>query len=589
MLAIPPEIQPRLNQLYAQRFSVIMLLIAGLHALMLFVSLAYTPLGFMPLVLSLNVLGGVIAGALYLYPRSPKDRARYAAYLLVLPALMVVASIYLQLFIIADQILLTFCLLLMLGTAFTTHARSVFLSVLSVQAVLFVTALLLLEGTNVQLFLPALVCAGALSFWAFVERRLAMVQSLLAQARLDQTQQLLAERGQELREKVAVAEDASKMKSEFIASTSHEIKTALSGIISAMDALSATEISDEQKVLTNTAHYSAKALQRVLDDIMDTTKLEGGELEILAEPFSPAALVTIATSLRMPEARKKGLHLTSHVQKKHENINLFGDGTRLAQVLQNLLGNAIRYTETGNVAVLLEISGRGGNRTLRIAVQDTGAGMTPDEMSEIFKLKKDVSQLLYRGHAGGGLGLSISQELMNIMGGKLYAESEKGTGSVFYMEISLPLVKAVPSEKSESVDDSAQAVKKLPKTAAHILIAEDNEINRLLIRSMLATENYELEFVSDGLQALEVVSSESLIPDLILMDIQMPIMDGREATRAIRALDDMDRASVPIVALTANVDKSGFNIYAEDGIDEVVPKPIDQGQLLKTIRQVLYC
>ena len=365
------------------------------------------------------------------------------------------------------------------------------------------------------------------------------------------------------------AEAASRAKSEFLANMSHELRTPLTSILGFSRLIGVGGgLSEGDRGYLDLIRSAGETLLTVVNDILDFSKLEAGALTLDPEPFSIAALGEGATALLREQADGKGLTLTCEVA---DDVRLTGDVTRLRQVLLNLLSNAVKFTERGAVRLVLSADDGGDGSTVLVAsVTDTGCGLDPAHIDQMFDRFTQADGSVSRKFGGTGLGLAISRRLMDIMGGEIGASSDGATGSTFWFRVPL----------TPAADESAQA-SEAPggglDRPLRVLLAEDNPANRTLVEALLGAMDVALDMVENGDEAVRAV--EATAYDLILMDMQMPVMDGPSATRAIRALGDQ----TPIVALTANVLPEQIEQCRAAGMQGHVAKPIDPRALMAAL------
>jgi signal transduction histidine kinase/CheY-like chemotaxis protein/ligand-binding sensor domain-containing protein len=371
----------------------------------------------------------------------------------------------------------------------------------------------------------------------------------------------VAERTREL-------EEATRAKGEFLAHMSHEIRTPLNGIVGITQLLRGMGLEGEARELVELSHASSQALVEILNGILDFSKLEAGKMELERAPYSPREVAGESARMLMTLAREKGLELRWEVSGEVPELAM-GDATRLRQVLLNLLGNAVKFTSEGMVS--LSVSRRDG--MIEYAVADTGAGIPAEKLAVIFEPFTQADSSMTRRYGGTGLGLAISRQLAERMGGRIEVESELGRGSVF--RVFLPLEEAgaeAPEEAGARTEEARRALR--------ILVAEDNPVNQLLARKLLETRGHDVDVVSDGRRAVEAVGAGGY--DLVLMDVQMPEMDGYEAARRIRA----NGGRLPIVAMTANAMEGDRERCLESGMDGYLSKPVSVEALAALIGSV---
>ena len=359
------------------------------------------------------------------------------------------------------------------------------------------------------------------------------------------------------------AEAASRAKSQFLANMSHEIRTPMNGLLGMAEVLLDTPLSELQRRYLESLHHSGENLLDIINDILDLSKIEAGRLEVSASDFALRSTVADIVASFRERAGRKAIDLDSFIDDGVPDV-LRGDMVRLRQVLTNLAGNAIKFTERGRVAIEVAPAPRQdkGKHWLRVSVRDTGIGIAPEDQSLIFDAFAQADASRSRKYGGTGLGLTISRQLIELMGGTLGLESAPGAGSTFRFDL--------PFETGGQVDEpAARRANELPRLRGHVRVAEDNEVNREVARATLESFGLQVSVADDGLEVLKAVSEKNF--DLILMDCQMPHLEGIEATQRIRASEKAgkggSRRRLPIVAVTANAiegDRERF-IAAGDG------------------------
>ncbi|MBM3569949.1 MAG: response regulator, partial [Alphaproteobacteria bacterium] len=362
------------------------------------------------------------------------------------------------------------------------------------------------------------------------------------------------------------AEAADRAKSDFLATMSHEIRTPLNGIVGLTYILARTKLEDAQRRHLEGIRTSGELLLSVVNDILDFSKLEAGRVRLEAIPFDPAAVIDLVRTTLGDLARGKGLALS--VDLPDSTFALLSDPNRIGQVLLNLVGNAIKFTDKGGIKIrLLLTAGReAGQVRLRCEVIDTGIGIDAEAQSRLFQRFTQADSSTTRRFGGTGLGLAISKHIVDLMGGTIGVDSARGRGSTFWFELPLRLAEQAIAAATESAAGGKTAPRRL-----RILLVDDNEINRMVIAGMLG-EEHELDQAENGVEALEAVKTRD--HDLVLMDVQMPVMDGPAAVARIRAMDGA-KAKLPIVALTANAMPGDRERYLASGFDDYVSKPVE--------------
>ncbi|MBL8643851.1 MAG: response regulator [Rhodospirillaceae bacterium] len=382
----------------------------------------------------------------------------------------------------------------------------------------------------------------------------------------------------QLNEARAKAEIASKAKSSFIAIMSHEIRTPLTGILGMADLLLGESLSQHQKALVERLLRSGRVLLDLINDVLDFSKIEANKLTLDRIPFFPAEIFQSVQDVLEPIAKERGLELSFSVGDGLDQ-QMLGDPKRLRQVLMNLTGNALKFTETGGVTVTADIEpGKpGAETTLFISVVDTGIGISAADQQNLFKPYVQAEHSGATRIVGTGLGLSICRLLVEAMGGQITVVSSEGAGSSFTFSIKLQRHDA----KAPATQAMAQASAEKALPPLNILVAEDNETSRYLIEAMLERKGHTVHAVENGALAVEAVKAGQF--DIILMDMQMPVMDGKDAVRAIRNLGGafMD---LPIIALTADMVDENRSTYFDAGVNAIVGKPVDWAALDAEIR-----
>lgn len=388
-------------------------------------------------------------------------------------------------------------------------------------------------------------------------------------------------RTHDLQKALEQAKEASRIKSEFLANTSHEMRTPLTGIIGMTNLLKDTELKSEQADYVDTLGTSADILLSVINDVLDFSKIEEGKLEIEKREFSLNKILANLKSLFHPQTTEQDICYIESVNIKVNESVLVGDRLRLQQVLINLVSNALKFTPVGGAVVLqswLEHSSAEHGK-LNFAITDTGIGIEEDLREKIFESFIQADGTTTRRFGGTGLGLSIVKQLVKLMGGSIQLYSRVGVGSCFHFYIEVDLLPA-QKPKEQKIEPTVPFPESL-----QILVAEDNRVNQKLIQKVLERSGHTVQIASDGQEAVNLVQENSF--DVVLMDIQMPVMDGIEATRIINEYAENSGQSVPIIGLSAHAFRDSADEGRLNGMIDYVTKPFKKEDLFSAIYRAI--
>lgn len=373
------------------------------------------------------------------------------------------------------------------------------------------------------------------------------------------------------------AEVAGQAKSRFLANMSHEIRTPLNGLFGMLQYLQLTPLQAEQRECIDVALASGKGLLNLLNDILDLSRIEEGKFLLSKEPFDPSRIVRDVAIIFQANAQSKNIHLNLEL---HDDMPvLIGDAGRLRQILFNLVGNAVKFTEQGQITIKGEIQSveaGAGRHVLSLVVNDTGIGIPKEDLERIFEPFAQVDETHTRKYGGSGLGLGIVKRLVELMGGQVGVESELGRGTL--VSIQIPVQCAEGQSREPTPEDSISET--IAVRPLKVLLAEDDRVNRLMLEKLLSKLGHHVITVFDGYQCLQVLDQQDF--DLIMMDIQMPNMDGIQATRKIRERNDQ-KQSIPIIAITAHAMKGDSEKFILSGMDECLNKPVSLSDIKKAL------
>ena len=366
------------------------------------------------------------------------------------------------------------------------------------------------------------------------------------------------------------AEQASRAKSDFLAMMSHELRTPMNGVLGMLQLLETTEMSQEQAEYAALATESTEHLLKVINDILDFSRIERGALELERISFNLLDLLQGSIQVFQHSAQQRGLRLRLDAQEGLDHLEVQGDPTRIRQILVNLLGNALKFTEEGGIRIEVRWQPLDNEVLwLTCAVHDSGIGIAPERLEHMFDAFQQADTSISRRYGGTGLGLSIARTLAERMGGTLHADSEEGIGSVFTLEIPLPFSPLSDTEMLQEISEGHSG------EGQEVLLVEDNPVNQTVIEAMLRSLGYRVTLVADGAQAVQQFDARRFAA--VLMDCRLPLLDGYEATRQIR--HNAPHCGTPIIALTANALQGDREACLQAGMNDYLAKPFKRADL----------
>ena len=393
-------------------------------------------------------------------------------------------------------------------------------------------------------------------------------------------QQAEAEANQQ--EQYEKMKQAEASKTAFLANMSHEIRTPLNATLGAIQLLERSELNEQQLKYINISKTSSKWLRHVIDDVLDMERITAGALEIEPAWFNSTTLLEEVAIVFDHNAKEAGLHLEVNIGPDVARW-LYGDAGKVHQILYNLVGNALKFTEQGSITATLEKLGRGS--TYRFTVTDTGIGIPKDRSDDLFEAFTQIDSSLGRKHQGSGLGLAICRHLAQAMGGEIDYQSSQGKGTSFWFDLDFDSRDSIESPSGGAAPSAAvPASESIPDKAYRVLLAEDSEANSYILQAYLEIAGHTVDRASNGLEALKL--AETTPYDAILMDISMPEMDGLEATRRLRSSAGENQNTL-VIALTAHVQKEIREQCTEAGMNDFLAKPVSRDQLLETLDQLI--
>ncbi len=375
------------------------------------------------------------------------------------------------------------------------------------------------------------------------------------------------------------ANQATQSKSDFLSTMSHELRTPLNSVIGMTDILLDSPFNEEQSETIKALKFSAVSLHSLINDILDFNKIGSDKLKLEAIDVNLNRLIKDICSGLNFQAKEKGIQLNFKVDERLHHINVITDPTRFSQIIYNLAGNAIKFTAKGSVQINLDVINRDTEKVdVKFSVIDTGLGIRKEDQESIFEVFQQAALSTSRNYGGTGLGLAIVKKLVEMLGSKIQLNSEIGEGSDFYFDVSFNI------SKNEEVINEVDINEVFDLKQLKVLVAEDNAMNRLLLKKVFSKWNSELVFVENGLEAIEKASAEDF--DVILMDLHMPLVDGYVATKSIRQVKDPKKANVHIIALTASVSNDMEGKIIQSGMNGFMYKPFNANEMYAKLKSL---
>ncbi|MDA3937798.1 MAG: response regulator [Spirochaetia bacterium] len=445
-----------------------------------------------------------------------------------------------------------------------------------VTIVLFITSITIIffsyNKIYIQTILIILVTVGFVYLW--IVNKQSQTDLVEAKKNLLLKVKELEISQKEVIESKSKAENASKMKNDFLANISHELRTPLNGILGMTGLVMDTDLDNDQKEFLQMIAESGDHLFRIISDLLDFSQIETGNLTIKPVLFSLSNLIKNTISVLKPTADKKEIELLYNI--KPEIINFYGDRVRIGQIIINLVTNAIKYSDKGTISLSVELE-----ENLEISIIDTGIGIPDEEIQTIFDSFVQIENTYVKTHEGVGRGLAIVKQLVELLNGSIEIESKVGVGSTF--KISFPVVPTPPGQKE--IPEKFNLTTNNAIEGLRVIIAEDEAINRIYINKFLSKKGMLVQEAVNGREVLEIIKTKDF--DLILMDMGMPEVDGIEATKRIRELEKESGGYIKIIALTANAFPEDVRRCIEAGMDHFVSKPIKEQDLLDIIEETV--
>jgi len=522
------------------------------------------------------------ATAVYWFSKRGKISARSSHIAIAPTAALVLVTVFTHIYLSGDQLQLTNAALIMYAMSLVTLWPALFIIFMAVCTIGFALMLNLLPGDYTVHIGFMGFASILLSSLGFTLRYKALYKSVRLLVGSRQKTRNLSAASRKIKSQMAEVQEANAARDIFLANVTHELRTPLTGVLGMLELMDDTELNDDQEFLVSTAQKSAGFLMHIINDLLDFAKLEAGKLELNLEPVDIIGLTKDVVSTFKAAARQKDLILSCDADGPFPPL-IEVDGPRLSQILLNLISNAVKFTEKGSVTVTVTLESEEG--MVRWTVADTGSGITPEQQKKLFQRFEQLDGSKTRRKEGTGLGLAIAYELTELFEGTITVDSELGRGTQFTVTLPLNIAQTSAALGTAAAPPANEDIIAPPaQLQLRALVAEDNEINQIILKKVLAKFGINVTVVANGQHAVTAVQDAAVPFDLIFMDVQMPIMDGVTATRLI---NETIPSPPPIIAITANTMDSDIETYLAAGMRDFVGKPINFDNFQEVIERVL--
>lgn len=583
------RIQDELDKLYLGQLKTICLVVIGYYSFLTAMHFVFLPSELLAPVAGTSILAALSGLILHQLVHRNLVPAKQSHLAFTPVAALALLTIFVHIWVSQEQHQLTNAVLIQYALSLITLSPIVFGMFTALCAGSFVAALIVLPGPYTAHFGFMLFGTLVLSILGFVLRYRALYKSVRLLAGSRDKARSLATKSQEIKVKMLEVQKANAARDTFLANVTHELRTPLTGVMGMLDLMDDTGLNKEQTFMVSTARKSADFLLNIVNDLLDFAKLDAGKVTLKPSIIDVEAITSDVVGTFEGAARTKGLTIEYEILHPAPK-NLIGDGARIAQMLLNLLNNAVKFTQDGGIRVTLQHK----DGTTVWSVADTGCGIPSDQVSRLFNRFEQIDDSSTRKSAGTGLGLAITKELTDLFDGTIDVESTEGEGATFTLSLPLdrPLqpkraLDKMPADLEAGKKDTASANSSAPSFAKYnlrALVAEDNDVNQILIKKILEKLGIDFTIVENGVQAVSAAKGAKTPYDIIFMDVQMPVMDGVTATREIRS---SLHTPPPIVAITANTLDTDLLTYEQAGMVDFVGKPINMDKLYKCISDLV--